>query len=391
MKKKVLKTISLLTAGAMALSLSACGTNDEVNQTLQGNSGVAVSGSSGESSTVSDDTAVYMFQLGDITQYVEVGDYSNLQINLESSYVADEEEANSYAQYYYGQVAGDVAAEDFILDRAVEDGDIVNIDYTGYKDGEAFDGGSTDGAGTALWIGSDSYIDGFEDGLIGVMPGETVDLNLTFPENYSSTDLAGAEVVFTVTVNGIIPEEKIVEVWNTSYGDDAADYQGIVDYFNEYLSEDASDSYDQDLENALRDKVIEISTYKTDFPATLVETYQTNVSDILDYYASYYSTDADTLAQYMLGCTAAEYISEESTTQLQFDAACVYIAGKEGLFIDDDAELTERITHYLTEQGSTLSVTDMTDDDKADYRMYFIELDVLDFLESSCTVTTLDD
>ncbi len=85
----------------------------------------------------------------------------------------------------------------------VEEGDTVNIDYTGYKDGEAFDGGSTNGAGTDLTIGSDMYIDGFEDGLIGHKVGETVDLNLTFPENYGATDLAGADVVFTVTINGI--------------------------------------------------------------------------------------------------------------------------------------------------------------------------------------------
>ena len=85
----------------------------------------------------------------------------------------------------------------------VKEGDTVNIDYTGYKDGEAFEGGSTNGAGADLTIGSGMYIDGFEDGLIGHAVGETVDLNLTFPENYGATDLAGADVVFTVTINGI--------------------------------------------------------------------------------------------------------------------------------------------------------------------------------------------
>ncbi len=85
----------------------------------------------------------------------------------------------------------------------VKEGDTVNIDYTGYKDGVAFDGGSTNGEGTDLTIGSKMYIDGFEDGLIGHKVGETVDLNLTFPEDYGATDLAGADVVFTVTINGI--------------------------------------------------------------------------------------------------------------------------------------------------------------------------------------------
>lgn len=84
-----------------------------------------------------------------------------------------------------------------------KDGDKVNIDYTGYLDGEAFDGGSTDGAGADLELGSDTYIDGFEDGIVGHKVGETFDLNLTFPENYGNSDLAGKDVVFTVTLNGI--------------------------------------------------------------------------------------------------------------------------------------------------------------------------------------------
>ena len=90
--------------------------------------------------------------------------------------------------------------------REVADGDTVNIDYTGYKDGEPFDGGSTNGAGADLTIGSNTYIDGFESGLIGKKVGETVDLNLTFPEDYGVEDLAGADVVFNVTINGIYDE-----------------------------------------------------------------------------------------------------------------------------------------------------------------------------------------
>ena len=85
----------------------------------------------------------------------------------------------------------------------VKEGDTVNIDYTGYKDGEAFAGGSTNGGGAYLVIGSGTYIDGFEDGLIGHRVGETVDLNLTFPEDYGAEELAGADVVFNVTINGI--------------------------------------------------------------------------------------------------------------------------------------------------------------------------------------------
>ena len=85
----------------------------------------------------------------------------------------------------------------------VEDGDTVNIDYVGSIDGVEFDGGSTNGQGTDLTIGSGLYIDDFEEQLIGSHPGDTVDVNVTFPEDYSSQDLQGKDALFVVTINGI--------------------------------------------------------------------------------------------------------------------------------------------------------------------------------------------
>lgn len=85
----------------------------------------------------------------------------------------------------------------------VENGDTVNIDYVGSVDGVEFEGGSTDGMGTDLVIGSGSYIDDFEDQLIGAHPGDTVDVYATFPENYGIEELNGQEALFVVTVNGI--------------------------------------------------------------------------------------------------------------------------------------------------------------------------------------------
>ena len=88
-----------------------------------------------------------------------------------------------------------------VTDRAVQEGDTVNIDYTGTKDGVAFDGGSA--TGYNLVIGSNSFIEGFEAGLIGHSIGEDVKLDLTFPKDYNNADLAGAAVVFDVKINSI--------------------------------------------------------------------------------------------------------------------------------------------------------------------------------------------
>lgn len=83
-------------------------------------------------------------------------------------------------------------------------GDTVNIDYVGSVDGVEFEGGNTQGAGTDLVIGSGSYIDDFEEQLIGAHPGDTVEVTVTFPDPYeNNTDLSGKEAVFEVTVNGI--------------------------------------------------------------------------------------------------------------------------------------------------------------------------------------------
>ena len=86
----------------------------------------------------------------------------------------------------------------------VENGDTVNIDYVGSVDGVEFEGGSTQGQGTDLVIGSGSYIDDFEEQLIGAHPGDEVDVYATFPDPYNNNpDLSGKEALFEVTINGI--------------------------------------------------------------------------------------------------------------------------------------------------------------------------------------------
>lgn len=85
----------------------------------------------------------------------------------------------------------------------VEDGDTVNIDYVGSVDGVEFSGGNTQGYGADLVIGSGTYIDNFEEQLIGAHPGDTVDVVVTFPEDYGVDELNGKEALFVTTINGI--------------------------------------------------------------------------------------------------------------------------------------------------------------------------------------------
>lgn len=85
----------------------------------------------------------------------------------------------------------------------VQNGDNINIDYVGTIDGEEFSGGSTKGKGEHLLVGSGSYIDDFEEQLIGHRVGETVDVTVTFPEDYPDDSLRNKEAVFATTINGI--------------------------------------------------------------------------------------------------------------------------------------------------------------------------------------------
>lgn len=99
--------------------------------------------------------------------------------------------------------SADAASYSTDTSLTIEDGDTVNIDYVGSIDGVEFDGGNTQGQGTDLTIGSGSYIDDFEEQLIGAHPGDNVEVTVTFPEDYGNEELNGKEAVFDVTVNGI--------------------------------------------------------------------------------------------------------------------------------------------------------------------------------------------
>jgi trigger factor len=126
---------------------------------------------------------------------VKLGEYKGLPYNYEVKEVTDEDvdkEIDSMRSKY---------AEVESIEDPAEDGDTVNIDYTGLLDGEPFEGGSAEGYD--LRLGSGSFIPGFEDQLIGIREGEEKELNLTFPEEYHSADLAGKAVVFKVKVNDV--------------------------------------------------------------------------------------------------------------------------------------------------------------------------------------------
>ena len=138
-----------------------------------------------------------------------------------------------------------------ITDRPAQEGDVVTIDYEGKKDGVAFDGGTAQDQ--QLELGSGSFIDGFEDGIVGHNIGETFDLNLTFPEDYKSEDLAGQAVVFTVTLDKI-SEVIVPELTDELVAELSESAKTIEDYKKE-VKEDLETSNKQAAESEQQQNV----------------------------------------------------------------------------------------------------------------------------------------
>ena len=187
-----------------------------------------------------------------------------------------------------------------MTDRAAQNGDVVNIDYSGTVDGVAFNGGTYQGYD--LTLGSGSFITGFEDQIVGHNTGDNFDVTVTFPDGYdASTDaegntitLSGKEAVFSVTLNSIsesvtpeLTDEWVDSTFGTS--DDVHTVEALRTYFSDAL-------YDQNLEDAIMDSLLDNAAFK-DLPSEVPGYY---ACMFLNYYyqlASYYSSDLDTIAQ----------------------------------------------------------------------------------------------
>ena len=129
--------------------------------------------------------------------YVTLPDTENFTLSDDATTVSDSDIDN----YISNNILSNYKTTNEITNRAAENGDTVNIDFAGSIDGVAFDGGT--GSDYDLTLGSGTFIDGFEDQIVGHMPGETFDVNVTFPDDYQATNLAGKDAVFATTLNYI--------------------------------------------------------------------------------------------------------------------------------------------------------------------------------------------
>lgn len=150
----------------------------------------------------------------------ELGEYKGIQVNVPPAEVT-EDEVDAAIQKTLSANPNELE-----VDRPAQNGDVVNIDYTGKQDGVEFAGGSA--KGTDLTLGSGQMIPGFEEGLVGAKKGDKKELNLTFPEQYNNKDLAGKPAQFEVTVNSV--KEKKDAVLDDAFVQKVSDYKTVDEY-----------------------------------------------------------------------------------------------------------------------------------------------------------------
>lgn len=357
MKRIITKALCILCAGALAVGMVGCG-----------KSGDASSASSTASSITLGSAADYDYQNFSYSDGLdENGYWTGVKaldvVTLPEDYASIEierstvEPTSEEVQSQIDSLLDQHATTKQVTDRAAANGDTVDIDYVGTVDGVAFTGGTY--SGYSLTLGSGTFIDGFEDQIVGHTPGETFDVNVTFPEGYrDSTDaegntivLSGKKAVFSVTLNAITEEvlPELTDAWvEENYGtsDDLHSVEALRAYYQEQM-------YNSNLQSAIMDYLLAKSTF-SELPQSVID-YQ--VTQCLNYYytmASYYGYDLDTFVQSLMNYDSADAMLADMSSSIESYAkeALIYQAVAEALSITPTQEQIDVYSAYTATYGA---------------------------------------
>lgn len=219
----------------------------------------------------------------------------------------------------------------------VKDGDTVNIDYVGTVDGEEFEGGNSNGAGYDLEIGSGSFVDNFEEQLIGTHPGDSVTVKVTFPDDYSSEELQGKAAEFVVDVHGIYELREFNDDFVAEFLSDEASTA------EEYKQHVKDTKYEENLESAIEEKITEVSVvnnypkYLKQYKSIQMYQDQQTYEQMNQMYQSYYGSGFSSFNEYT-GMTDEEYEEDLDTrakNQLTEKLAYQYVLESEGVSLTE--------------------------------------------------------
>lgn len=357
MKKKIIVALLACTM----LSLTACGdkkeeANTATENTVSGETPSATSAEAVDDSFYTTDIDLSVEAEPEVanpvidTDVIAIGEYKGIEIaKVEVTAVTDED-----VKKQFDSEMATYAEEVEVTDRDVlENGDIADIKYVGKINGEEFEGGSSEGY--RLELGSKSFIEGFEEGLIGAKKGETKSLALKFPEDYANTEYAGKDVVFDVTVNGIY---KTVEPEITDeFIKEKTEFESIEAYKADLKAEMEESNKSMALNekrNAIWSALISncaMKKYDEQKVKDYVLEYKSYVNNMVT--SSYGVTFEQYLEASGLGVedfkeTAVTNAKAAAKEQLVLDS----IAEKEGIAVTDE-EYQEYLKEYMESMGAT--------------------------------------
>lgn len=318
----------------------------------------------------------------DTTSTVSLADYEGLVVPMnEVAATAEEVDSNIQSTLSSHKAVSDDSSIE------IKSGDTVNIDYVGSIDGVEFEGGNSNGEGYDLEIGSGTFIEGFEDQLIGHTPGEDVVVKATFPEDYTSADLAGKEAEFAVTIHGVYVTPELTD---TFVQENFSDVASTADEYRAYVE---NNFYRTHLEEYLHNYILENSTISS-YPKTYVKALKSitkyNDEFSMQYYnqmASQYGMETSTNVWDTIEGVDNEIEYEHDLTKRAEEMAkqaLVYqaIYEKDGLNVDFDAIIAE-----MTETNGEDYVTNMKDTYGQGYMIQTeIQSVVLDYLADNANV-----
>ena len=357
MKRIISKAVCLLCAGALALTAAGC-SKSAASSSTSADSEASVYGSASDydyqNFAYSDglDENGYWSGIRALDYVTLPEDYASIPLKK-----ADIEPTEEDVQSQIDSLLSQNTTTQQITDRAAADGDTVNIDYVGTVDGVAFTGGTY--SGYSLTLGSGSFIDGFEDQIVGHKPGETFEVNVTFPDGYSdSTDAEGNAVVlsnkkavFSVTLN-YISEEILPELTDAWVEENFSSTDG-VHTVEDLRAEYQKMLYQNNLNTAVMDYLLANSTFK-DLPKEVTD-YQVN--QCLNYYytmAQYYGYDLDSFLQAAAGYNSADDLLDAMSDSITEYAreALLYQAVAEAMDIAPTQEQIDTYSAYTETYGA---------------------------------------
>jgi trigger factor len=202
---------------------------------------------------------------------VTLGKYKGIEVEKADTTVTDEE-----VDAAINQERENNARTISVEDRAVKDGDMTVLDYEGFVDGVAFEGGK--GENYPLTIGSNTFIPGFEDGLIGAELNKEIEVNVTFPEDYQAEELAGKAAVFKCTVKEI--KEKELPELDDEFASEVSEFDTLAEY-KEDVKKNLAEKKETEAKNEKEDKVVDaiIEDAKMDIPEAMLTTQQRQLAD----------------------------------------------------------------------------------------------------------------